>query len=176
MFIRKILVRLRCPQYSNLKLFKRRSTDFHFFSLTGKSIMYGSTGRQLFKHVNIRKSPFVKNNIQLPRTRTVMFATPSDTKCWNCQEMLNSKKIYCASCGTLQYPSKNMNYFELFGVSQTFDVNLEDLSKKFKEMQMTFHPDKFTNKSKVLKQCTLFKKKKKKSKRRLSNFPFLVHV
>lgn len=78
------------------------------------------------------------------------FSKMSGINCWSCHKLLELRKFNCAFCGALQYPKPNINYFELFEISQTYDIDLEDLSLKFRNMQMSFHPDKFSSKSKVI--------------------------
>ena len=39
------------------------------------------------------------------------------------------------------------NYFELFGVSQQFDVDTQKIVASYRELQRQFHPDKFTSHS-----------------------------
>ena len=39
------------------------------------------------------------------------------------------------------------NYFELFGLSPQFTVDLPDLATRFRELQKKFHPDKFARSS-----------------------------
>lgn len=36
-----------------------------------------------------------------------------------------------------------MNYFELFGIEQQFDVELDAITLQYRELQKQFHPDKF---------------------------------
>ncbi|GGY99844.1 MULTISPECIES: co-chaperone HscB [Shewanella] len=38
-----------------------------------------------------------------------------------------------------------MNYFELFEIPQRFDVDIAELSNRYRELQKTVHPDKFAN-------------------------------
>ena len=44
-------------------------------------------------------------------------------------------------------PSPSVNYFHLFELDETFDVDARALSKKFKALQKQLHPDKFAQKS-----------------------------
>lgn len=37
------------------------------------------------------------------------------------------------------------NYFELFGLPATFDIDSQHLSKRYRELQKVAHPDKFVN-------------------------------
>ena len=40
-----------------------------------------------------------------------------------------------------------MNYFKLFDIEQSFNVDLSTLQKKYFNLQNTFHPDKYSNAS-----------------------------
>ncbi len=39
----------------------------------------------------------------------------------------------------------NQNYFEIFGLPVSFDVNIELLSDQYRELQKSVHPDKFVD-------------------------------
>ena len=39
------------------------------------------------------------------------------------------------------------NHFELFGLPVTFDVDIDDLASRYREMQRSVHPDRFANAS-----------------------------
>ncbi len=39
------------------------------------------------------------------------------------------------------------NFFELFGIPETFDVDSKDLKRRYQDLQRQFHPDKFANAS-----------------------------
>ena len=49
----------------------------------------------------------------------------------------------------------NQNYFQLFELENSFDVNQEILEKKYLNFQKTFHPDKFINASDHEKRISL---------------------
>jgi molecular chaperone HscB len=57
--------------------------------------------------------------------------------------------LLCDKCQTIQALNPNFNYFQLFGINNTFQINLLDLNKCFKSLQMQTHPDKFAKKSQV---------------------------
>ncbi len=40
-----------------------------------------------------------------------------------------------------------MDHFELFGITQQFDLNVAALSTQFRDLQRQFHPDKFATAS-----------------------------
>lgn len=67
--------------------------------------------------------------------------------CWSCEKdakilVLN---LFCPNCKVLQRPDKNKNYFNIMGVKETYDLDEDDLARKFKELQKFLHPDKFAN-------------------------------
>lgn len=39
------------------------------------------------------------------------------------------------------------NFFELFGIPETFDIDSKDLKRRYQDLQRQFHPDKFANAS-----------------------------
>ena len=41
----------------------------------------------------------------------------------------------------------NQNYFELFGLSTDFRIDLDELAKRYRDLQKVTHPDKFANAS-----------------------------
>jgi len=47
------------------------------------------------------------------------------------------------------------NYFELFGLKVSTEIDLEDLDEKFTILQKQFHPDKFTNSPDIEKRIAL---------------------
>lgn len=58
--------------------------------------------------------------------------------------------MFCpqTSCGAIQtIDVTRCNYFNLLGIPERFDINLEELEKSFKDMQKVLHPDKFSTKS-----------------------------
>ena len=83
-------------------------------------------------------------------SQTYVNIAPSDP-CWNCGSTEKGAHFFCKQCKALQKPNYNVNYFHLLGVDETFDINLGDLSKKFRQLQSVLHPDKFSNATDVSK-------------------------
>jgi len=55
-------------------------------------------------------------------------------------------KIICGICNTIHTPLdfiRHSNYFDLFNLNQKFSIDKNSLEKKYKEIQMVIHPDKF---------------------------------
>ncbi len=57
--------------------------------------------------------------------------------------------MFCEKCRALQEPKPGATHFDVLGVDQRFDINASDLTQKFRRLQSTLHPDKFTQKSQV---------------------------
>lgn len=69
--------------------------------------------------------------------------------CWKCQRDIQTQKeqFFC-ECGVIQ-PPINDNLFKVMDIQQTFEIDNENLSTRFKDLQRRLHPDKFANKSEV---------------------------
>lgn len=52
-------------------------------------------------------------------------------------------------------PVTGKNYFELFGLPVAFEIDLEDLSLRYRDLQRTVHPDRFANASELEKRLSL---------------------
>jgi len=47
------------------------------------------------------------------------------------------------------------NYFELFGLSVTFDLDVSDLAARYRDLQRRFHPDRFATASEPERRLSL---------------------
>lgn len=73
----------------------------------------------------------------------------SNKNCWKCGENLRNIQIFCDKCNSLQQVNTFSNYFEIIGVEYSYNLNLSELSQKYRKLQSVLHPDKFGNKTKV---------------------------
>lgn len=69
-------------------------------------------------------------------------------KCWQC-DFPQKSDLFCSKCKALQKPPKDLNYFDIIGVKQDFDISVEDIQKKYRKLQIHLHPDKFGQKTQV---------------------------
>lgn len=60
-------------------------------------------------------------------------------KCGACSRPLENP-LFCAGCHTL-YPAENADYFELLGVPRRYDVELDDLRRRYLAVAREVHPD-----------------------------------
>ena len=94
----------------------------------------------------------------LHSVQTVRFQSSvqiTDHVCWNCNHVHSSYAFICEKCRTLQEPKEVSTHFDVMGLSQNFRIDTSSLTKKFRELQRIFHPDKFTNKSKASRSILL---------------------
>ena len=76
------------------------------------------------------------------------FATQT-RKCWKCGKDTDvDKEMFFCQCGVIQEVDK-LNYFQILRLPEEYDVDLESLSNKYKNLQKQLHPDKFSLKSEV---------------------------
>jgi len=52
---------------------------------------------------------------------------------------------------------KTQNYFELFGIPELYDIDLIELSDRFRKLQSAIHPDKYANASDVERRLSVQK-------------------
>lgn len=64
--------------------------------------------------------------------------------CSKCSTELASNVLICPECNTLQLlDEKSCNYFTLYGLPETFDIENSAIDSSFKALQRILHPDKF---------------------------------
>ena len=92
-----------------------------------------------------------------------------DSICWNCQETIPSNFLVCKKCDKIQ-PPKQLNEFKLMGVSEKFDLDLEELENTYLKLQQVFHPDKYSQLSDTeIKYSTLLSSMINEAYQKLNN-------
>lgn len=71
------------------------------------------------------------------------------TCCWNCHKMVEHKdcEFFCQNCHKL-LPMNIDNYFTLFNLPKSYDIDSSKLLQTYKGYQRQVHPDKFYQASK----------------------------
>nr|XP_033812180.1 iron-sulfur cluster co-chaperone protein HscB isoform X2 [Geotrypetes seraphini] len=67
--------------------------------------------------------------------------------CWSCQRALLPAHVFCPSCGALQPPDAARDHFETMDCDRSFNVDIHKLHQKFRDLQRSFHPDYYSQKS-----------------------------
>ncbi|XP_029475204.1 iron-sulfur cluster co-chaperone protein HscB isoform X1 [Rhinatrema bivittatum] len=67
--------------------------------------------------------------------------------CWSCQRTLPPARVFCPSCSALQPPDAARDYFEILDCDRSFNIDVQKLQQKFRDLQRSLHPDYFTQKS-----------------------------
>ncbi|XP_065207647.1 iron-sulfur cluster co-chaperone protein HscB [Planococcus citri] len=76
-----------------------------------------------------------------------------EVSCWKCG-IENSDNFYCENCNVLQEPDFKQNYFDLFGLQLSYNIDSPNLISKYHKLQIAFHPDKHSNKSEKEKEIS----------------------
>lgn len=82
------------------------------------------------------------------KTKQLRYCSESLSKCWNCKFPYKSE-LFCSKCKSLQEMPEDLTYFDIIGVKKDFDVDKDDLQRKYRQMQNRLHPDKFSNTTEV---------------------------
>ena len=63
-------------------------------------------------------------------------------KCWNCEQE-TSGKPFCPACGKIAARQPGATLFDTFGLPASYDVDIPALEKRFRELSLLLHPDRF---------------------------------
>lgn len=75
-------------------------------------------------------------------------------KCWKCGKVsLVEKGVFFCECGIIQKPTEDLNLFAVLDIEESFQIDTEKLTRKYKLLQGKLHPDRFTLKSEVIFFC-----------------------
>ncbi|XP_075687135.1 iron-sulfur cluster co-chaperone protein HscB isoform X2 [Rhinoderma darwinii] len=69
------------------------------------------------------------------------------TLCWNCQSAVSSTELFCPSCSSLQPPNESKDFFQILNCERTFIIDVQELQRKYRNLQRLLHPDYFSQKS-----------------------------
>ncbi|XP_043279686.1 iron-sulfur cluster co-chaperone protein HscB [Venturia canescens] len=76
----------------------------------------------------------------------LLYSSDSPVKCWQCNYPFKSE-FFCQKCKALQEPPEKLNYFQIIGIQESYDLDSKDLHKKYRDLQNILHPDRFNNKT-----------------------------
>ncbi len=74
--------------------------------------------------------------------------------CWNCQSD-NIAFYNCGSCTSIQKFLHDTDYFTMFNLGYTLNIDLELLEKRYYELSRRFHPDYYQQRSKAEQDISL---------------------
>lgn len=62
--------------------------------------------------------------------------------CWSCEKDAG-KGVTCGACGAVQPPEPGIDHFRVLGVERRFDLDVDDLERRHKDMTRVLHPDRW---------------------------------
>lgn len=74
--------------------------------------------------------------------------------CWSCHGPGRGEP-FCSTCGLIQPPPRDPNYYGLFGLPLAFRLDRELLDHRYREAQQRFHPDRFVTRSPTERRLSL---------------------
>ena len=93
------------------------------------------------------RSALSRDSNFLKRELTQCLQRSNQKLCWKCGSAIaHGCTLFCGSpsCGAIQeLNEKECDYFQLFGMKESFSLNSEQLEVEFKNLQRQLHPDKF---------------------------------
>ncbi|GIY90190.1 iron-sulfur cluster co-chaperone protein HscB [Caerostris darwini] len=91
------------------------------------------------KYLRLVYTTYFKNK------QTFRLLSISKNRCWNCNAVVTERDLVCMSCRSVQEPRQNLNYFEIFKETPHFDIDIRNLTVKFRHLQNLLHPDKIAS-------------------------------
>jgi hypothetical protein len=81
---------------------------------------------------------------------TAWMCDSDSVSCWKCGVIVDlNKDLFCDYCEVVQKPKGDADYFTIFGMEKSFEIDTRELTKNFRLLQMQLHPDRFSQKSEV---------------------------
>jgi molecular chaperone HscB len=74
--------------------------------------------------------------------------------CWSCHVALNDPTLFCPHCSKIQ-PAPAGDFFQVFGLSRAFRIDLETLEREFHRLSRKLHPDRFARASEQEREWSL---------------------
>ncbi|KAG8455776.1 hypothetical protein GDO86_001824 [Hymenochirus boettgeri] len=68
-------------------------------------------------------------------------------RCWSCHAEVSWSELFCPSCTTLQPPDESKDFFQILDCEKSFNVDTQELQRKYRNLQRLLHPDYFSQKS-----------------------------
>ncbi|XP_075070795.1 iron-sulfur cluster co-chaperone protein HscB isoform X2 [Mixophyes fleayi] len=73
--------------------------------------------------------------------------SPQSLLCWSCQAVVSRSELFCPSCSSLQPLDEAKDFFQILGCDRSFNIDIQELQKKYRNLQRLLHPDYFSQKS-----------------------------
>jgi molecular chaperone HscB len=74
--------------------------------------------------------------------------------CWSCHVSQNDLTLFCSHCSKIQ-PAASGDYFHVFGLKRSFQIDLESLEREFHRLSRKLHPDRFARASEQEREWSL---------------------
>ncbi|KAK3219201.1 hypothetical protein Dsin_013171 [Dipteronia sinensis] len=72
----------------------------------------------------------------------------NNSSCWNCNAVPKTAPfLFCDSCRTVQRLHLSVDYFQIYGLDKNYEIEDENLERKYKDWQKKLHPDPVHSKS-----------------------------
>ncbi|RWS08269.1 iron-sulfur cluster co-chaperone protein HscB: mitochondrial-like isoform X1 [Dinothrombium tinctorium] len=71
----------------------------------------------------------------------------STAQCWKCGRHSATGAVLCTHCRCIQRPPVGTSFFHLFQIEPSFDLNSQQLSLRFRQLQRELHPDRYASAS-----------------------------
>ncbi|KAH0780581.1 hypothetical protein KY290_000179 [Solanum tuberosum] len=112
-------------------------TQFDFPSISPKVVQFP-------QFIQSRKLNFLRNDLGFSGRTLFSSEAAQKNSCWNCCNGVSSNTtpfLVCTACGCVQPVDQSVDYFQIFGLEKKYEIEGENLERKYKDWQRKLHPD-----------------------------------
>ncbi|XP_069614709.1 iron-sulfur cluster co-chaperone protein HscB isoform X2 [Ranitomeya imitator] len=77
----------------------------------------------------------------------LLSVSSGSTLCWSCQTTVTGPQLFCPSCSCIQPPDESKDHYQLLDCDRSFNIDVRELQRKYRNLQRLLHPDYFSQKS-----------------------------
>ncbi|XP_072520867.1 iron-sulfur cluster co-chaperone protein HscB isoform X2 [Salminus brasiliensis] len=96
-------------------------------------------------HTNRGLNRGLNRSLNLQNLTRTYCSSSAAINCWNCGS--SPQLFFCPACKVIQPPNEGATYFEILNCDQTFALDVQQLQRRYLELQRSLHPDNFSLKS-----------------------------
>ncbi|XP_055818929.1 iron-sulfur cluster co-chaperone protein HscB homolog [Solanum dulcamara] len=131
--------------FSQSQLLRRREITVSSFNTQFDFPSISPQVEQFPQFLQSRKLNFLGNDLGFSGRTLFSSEAAQKNSCWNsCCNGVSSNTtplLVCTACGCVQPVDQSVDFFQIFGLEKKYEIEGENLERKYKDWQRKLHPD-----------------------------------